>query len=165
MAKKIAKAMKIPSELIYLGRTISVTTDTEEFKFALKDKVDLYSSTDGKSLWCLQTKKKVVDRSIFEKIVEKRFDKVKKSLQLYEKWHEFESSSGSILDKPKGFLHDAGRVVSIVYQSDKWTGKKQKYIHTFKNKPKLRVNRKKSTPTVLSITGGKIRVKNEGITG
>lgn len=157
--------IKLPPVLICIGQLKQIETGDTVYKFPLKDKVMLFCAPNGKALYCMAYTAKKADKAHFEKVAKGKHAQILEGMKLYEKWHEFEPSSGSLCSPPRGFLFDAGRAVSIIYQSDKWTGKKQNYIHTFKICPKLRVNKKSTQPTLLVLTGGRIRVKKEGITG
>lgn len=166
MAKKIEKKpIKMPDVLIQLGRAVSV-------EFANGDKIVwpankgclLYSAVSGRALYCLVSNKKVSSRADFDSAVDVKIDDVRRGMNLYSKWSDFESTSGSLAKRPKGFLLCLGRAKSIVYNSDKWVSRSRAYIHTFKSMPKVWAN-KKTNPTLLVLTGGAIRVEKEGITG
>lgn len=158
------KPIKIPPVLCCIGQAVEVETDTGKFKFKIKDRVMLYTTTNGKKLFCLKSSSKISSKSDFENAVKNKQDQVSDAMDLYNQWHDFEAVSGSLVSAPRGFLFEAGRANHIIYSSDKWGGKKRKYIHEFKKPPKVWAN-KKTDPTLLVLTGGKIAVKKEGITG
>lgn len=163
-SKKLKKALKLPPVLCGLGRAISVVCGDTTYKWTTKDKVALFSSTNGKKLFCLKViKEKTVKDDITQKIEENRTE-VDAGIKLYSKWHEFDAASGDLIKTPRGFLFQIDRATSIVYASDKWSGKIEHYIHKFKTAPIVWVNNK-TAPTVLILTGGRINVKKEGITG
>ena len=165
MAKKVNRAINLPAVLIHLGIAVSVTDATGKvYKWPAKLKTGLFVSSAGSTIYCLQFVKKVVTGSYFKDVAADRMPEITAGLNLYEKWHEFDSDSGSLTTPPRGFLFDVGRAASIIYSSDKWTGKTRKYIHTFKTKPKLWVNRKKD-PKLLVLSGGKIQTTGDGIKG
>ncbi len=165
MAKsKVKKAIKLPDVLICLGRAVSVTGVEMLFKWPIKAKCQLYCSTSGESLYCLVSTAKESSKDEFNSAVGKHQKQVDTAVKLYERWHDFDPVSGSIVRPPRGFLFDVDRAESIIYSSDKWVGRTRSYIHTFKTPPKVWVNRK-TDPTLLVMTGGRIRVTKEGITG
>lgn len=159
------KPIKLPKVLVCIGQCNEIKTDDGVYNFRIKDKVMLFSTTNGKTLYCMAYKALKTSNDEFKTRVQSNQSQVSTGMNLYEKWHEFEPVSGSVCKPPKGFLFDAGRCVHIIYTSDKWVGKKRKYIHTFKSKPKCWVNKKSTAPTLLALTGGKIRVRKDGITG
>lgn len=162
MVKKIA--LKIPKVLVNLGRAIEVKGEHIHFYFSKKDHVDLFSTPDGKTLFCIKIRNKKFTKNQFEEIWKKYETKANEGVKLYEKWNDFESKSGTMIDSPRGFLFQIDRCKSIVYESDKWGNKKNKYIHEFKKPPLMWVN-KKTAPSVLKLSGGAIRTTARGITG
>lgn len=93
-----------------------------------------------------------------------RKNQVEQGIGLYQDWAEFDPKRGELWKPPRGFLWEVDRAQHIVYESDKWTGKNQQYIHSFDHPPIMWVNNK-TTPSVLVLSGGKIEVRNEGIVG
>lgn len=164
MATKVKKPLKLPKVLCGLGRAISVECGDTKYKWTTKDKVQLYSSTNGKTLYCLKVVKLKTDKTDFTRRIEQNQTAVNAGVKLYEKWHEFDAATGDVMKTPRGFLFNIGRATSLVYASDKWSGKVKHYIHEFKSTPIVWVNNK-TAPTVLILTGGRINVKKEGITG
>ena len=158
------RALKIDSVLVCLGRAVEMIADGKRYKWTIKDGMNLYSPPGGKKLFILNTQKKPISGAKFRAEIAETGGRFEKGLALYKEWHECEPASGSLMTPPRGFLFSAGRVESLEYNSTKYTGRKTNYIHTFKSCPLVWVNNKKA-PKVLVLTGGKIRVKNEGITG
>lgn len=162
------KPLKLPAVLCGLGRAMEVSvTDGDQkyvFRWTTKHQVQLYSSVNGNTLYCVKTVKKDIDQKSFSSRVESAKPSVAKGIKLYEKWHDWDASNGCVIDHPRGFLFDCGRADQIVYASDKWSGRTKHYYHDFQTPPKVWVN-SKTAPTVLILTGGKIQVKKEGITG
>lgn len=158
------KPIKIPSVLCCIGQALEVLGEKQKYKFKVKDRVFLYTDTAGKKLYCLKTVEKKAKKSDFDRAIEKKHSQVSEAMKLYKNWHDFDAVSGSLASPPRGFLFDVDRAVHIIYNSDKWVGRNRKYIHEFKTPPKIWVN-KKTEPTLLVMTGGKIAVKKEGITG
>lgn len=166
MVQQIEKRpIKLPTPLIQLGTVENVIDDQGvKYKWTVRDQCGLLCPTSGTSIFCLIAEPKQATREKFENAVNGNTEKVSKGMDLYEKWHEFDPESGSLVTPPRGFLFCVGRAASITYRSDKWVGKTRRYIHTFKIKPKVWVN-KKIDPTLLVLTGGKIRTTKDGITG
>lgn len=164
------KSLKIDPVLCGLGRAIEVRVEAFDngnpvfFKWTTKDKMELYSSANGKKLFCLKTEKMDCTKDQIAQRIEQNKSAVSDSVELYEKWHDFDEANGCIIKQPRGFLFNIGRATEILYASDKWTGKIKHYIHDFKKTPLVWVNNK-TAPTVLILSGGKISVKKEGITG
>lgn len=158
------KAIKIPPVLCCIGQAVEVAGELDTYKFKVKDRVFLYSAPDGKKLYCLKSNDKKSKNSDFKKAIEKKKNAVSEAMKLYKNWHNFEAISGSLMAPPRGFLFDVDRAVHIIYTSDKWIAKKRSYIHDFKKRPKIWVN-KKTKPTLLVLTGGQIAVRKEGIIG
>ena len=158
------KPLKLPPVLIALGRAVEVSGSDVSYLWPSKDNVVLYASVAGDTLYCVKTKKKQAPRSAFLALWNRRSKSANKGIELFEQWHDFDPMTGSIMATPKGFLYHVARAKTIVYASDKWTGRTVKYIHEFKQPPKLWVS-SKTKPLVLVMTGGKIKVSKRGITG
>lgn len=159
------KPIKIPRVLVCIGQLNEIKTEDQTYRLKIKDKIMLFSSVNGKTLYCMSYTEKKTDNDDFKRHVQSKQTDVLKGMNLYETWHEFEPISGSICKPPKGFLFDVGRCIHIIYTSDKWVGKKRKYVHEFKKRPKCWVNKKSTIPTLLVLTGGKIAVRKDGIKG
>ena len=173
------KPLKIDNPLVCLGYAVNLTFTAKEpwkmsgkgtievdreIKWQKKDGFELYSNTKGNHLWIIKTSRKNVDKTKFNDSLSKNREKIDKALKLYADWHETDALTGSIMVPPRGFLFRLGRAVSILYSSDKYSGKQRRYIHTFDAPPIVWANSTKS-PLAILLTGGKISVKNEGITG
>ena len=158
------KPIRLPKVLCCIGHALEIGTQDEIYRWPIRKNVLLYTCPAGTSLFCIQSTAKKVSDQKFKNALDQNRVQVNKARKLYRNWHDFDAVSGSLLSRPRGFLHDCGRATYIIYRSDKWIGKNRDYIHHFKKPPRVRAN-KKSQPSLLAITGGKIRVKNEGITG
>lgn len=158
------KALKVPKVLATLGHVCEIKGATVHYPFAIKEDVRLFATSNGKTLWCLKVQEKKTDFDRFSAIWEQNKAEAERTVKLYAKWHDFDSQSGSLMTAPRGFLFFVDRCISIVYSSDKWGGKKHKYIHTFKKPPKIWVN-SKTHPTVIKLSGGAIAATERGITG
>lgn len=164
MEKTIKKALKLPPVLSALGRAVEICCGDVVYRWTVKDNVLLYASKSGRRLYCIKTKKKMTSGAQWAQAITKRRKQVDKAVALYEKWHEFDAITGSIMTAPRGFMFKVGRASHIIYASDKWTGRMTKYIHEFRSPPVCWVNRK-TAPTVVELTGGKIHIRKAGITG
>jgi hypothetical protein len=158
------RAIKLPPVLATLGRVIEVDGLEVRYKFLKKDNVGLYATPDGKTLYCLKANKKRATFEEFTQIWERNKTKAEQGVRLFEEWNDFDSKAGSLATSPRGFFFLVDRCRSIIYESPKWEGRNNKYIHDFKTPSLMWVN-KKSAPTVLMLSGGKIRTTSRGITG
>jgi hypothetical protein len=85
-------------------------------------------------------------------------------LALFREWQEFDANVIEVFEVPDKWpaeFAQLGRLVEIVYESDKWDGRKRLYSHRFGEKPVL-VSSKDGR---LFILGGNYRIKNAGIVG
>ena len=84
----------------------------------------------------------------------------------YEEFHDRKPTKRtSIPEIDTSELVELGKALEIGYQSDKWTGIKQDYLHEFTSKGKgVRLY---ATPdgSALVLAGGKLNVEDRGITG
>jgi hypothetical protein len=154
----------LPSVLTCIGQALEISTFEELISWKVKDRVLLYTNNAGNALYCLTATAKKTSRARFDQAVEANSAQVKKAMSIYERWHDFEAVSGSLATQPRGIWLTLKRAITIIYRSDKWTGQEYDYIHDFITPPVCRVNRK-TRPTLLALTGGKIRVTAEGIKG
>lgn len=148
---KASKHVRLPRRVIGLGRCVEIRfQDGRTWKTGSR-MVWLCSSESGKTLWVLPVSKE--DHSRIS------------NSALYKAFHGWEAHGVRIskLREPKS-LKSFGKVKAVVYASRKWGGKNHSYIHTFRTKPTAYSN-SAASPTLIKISGGKIRVKPEGITG
>ena len=163
MAKKIEskRVIKVPNVLVTLGKSEEIKGTHVHYFF--KDKISLCSDSVGNKLYAIKINKKL-PRKDFLKLWDNEITKIEKAQELYEKFHDFETKSGIIIKPPTGFWWKVDRCEMIVYSSDKWGGKSQKYIHEFTNPPIIWVNNK-TKPTLVMLSGGRIRITPGGIRG
>lgn len=154
----------LPRVLTSIGQALEISTFEELNTWKVKDRVLLYTNTAGNALYCLKATAKKTSRAAFDRAVDANSDQVKKAMSIYERWHDFEAVSGSVATPPRGTWKTLKRAITIIYRSDKWTGKEEDYIHDFITPPVCRVNTI-NRPTVLALTGGRVRVTAEGIKG
>ena len=157
------KPIKIPQTLVDLGRAVSVRGTSAEYKWPKKDNVRLCASVSGKTLYCLRPNMTTTYNRL-EEICGDQLDTDEQGIELYEAWSGFEVDTGCLIKPPRGFLWYVELCHDVVYESDKWSGKLQKYIHSFATLPSIWVNRKQK-PTLLVLSGGKIKTTKRGITG
>ena len=150
--------MEIPSTLILLGEPIEVLLGTEmdsanAWTFQ-KNKFYFATDTNGVELWILPKPK---TKRITKKVSVK-------SAQLFRRfsgWHPDKAWLCEVSEfTPKAF----GNCLAIAYRSNKWSGRKVSYIHTFESDMAVKVDDKKN-PGVWRITGAKLKVEARGITG
>lgn len=102
-----------------------------------------------------------VGKRIFSRREEYQKNPIDKAVKKYKEFHAF--SPKKIRKIPKietGSLVELGKALDISYQSNKWTGKKENYIHEFGKGVKLM-----ATPNGkhLLLSGGKLGVTERGI--
>ena len=159
------RPIKIPPVLICLGHTIELTGQEQIHYRWRKTETKLYCTPNGKTLICwTHGKPRSTSEQNFKRAVSENRPNVSLGIKTYEKWHDFSACSGSLEKSPRGFLYLAGRTESIVYASDKWVGKVRSYIHEFTHPPKMWVNKDRD-PSLVVMTGGKIRITKRGIEG
>lgn len=159
-----AKIGRFPVVLVYLGRALELHNEEWGFRWSIGDRMNLYTGATAKELYILKVSKRPISKGILIDALEKYKGPAKKALAVYKKWHDFESTEGTIIDEPKGEFRPLGRAKAIVYVSDKWTGKETEYVHEFKALPMVSSNETKN-PTAVILRGGKLRVTAEGIKG
>lgn len=164
MGKKIG--LKIPGVLVFLGRAVEVKGEHVHYYF--DDNTRLLSESNGKTLWCIRSGKEYENYAKIDPLVSKHRKLVEIGLNLRDDWNDLENSPdgsrASVIKIPSGFLFEADKCHTIVYDSDKFDGKERRYIHKFKNIPTMWVN-KQTEPSVLKLSGGKIRITKRGIIG
>lgn len=160
----IKKPIKLPRVLATLGRIVEIKGEHVHYYFSAKKQMRLISDALGRTLFGIQVAKKKTSSLEFLEFWKRYQSQADKAVDLYEKWNDFDAQTGSIIRAPRGFFFRVDRCVSIIYESEKWGGKRKKYIHDFSTPPLIYVN-KKTEPTVIKLSGGKIRVTKRGITG
>ncbi|WP_338866295.1 hypothetical protein [Myxococcus stipitatus] len=90
-----------------------------------------------------------------------RTPEIEHAARLHKRWSDFEAgtlhSASVVVDSPERI----GRVVSIAYRSDKWSGRSQDYEHEVESR-RVQLHR---LGDVYRITGGGLSVTPAGITG
>ena len=139
---------RIPSKLVCLGTCLEI--EFQDGELYTPQGADLCASMSGKVLWVVPRKKAANYR---------------KQCNLYEAFHDFEPDKAykvSVSDNV--VFRTSKKVKSVSYRSNKWTGKNVDYIHKFKKYPTAYADSLKK-PGIIRISGVKIQVRPEGITG
>jgi hypothetical protein len=119
------------------------------------------TNTLGNELYILPFKAKRVGPHRMKQFIERHRD-APEGAKLYKKWSDFPAKLALIMVAPNAKLHRAGKVISLSYVSDKWTGRDKAYIHTFRQAPELYSCRQRKIHTLFSKT---IKVTPDGIKG
>lgn len=147
----------LPSILVDLADVISIDLeDGQQLKFPRSGRYALCSNKSGREIW-------ILSRSGSKNVVASD-DKAEK---LFEKFTGFEHDGrATMVSVPGRKMERIGRAINIVYRSDKFArpGKTSDYIHPFDSYPVVSVD-SKANPKIVALRGGKIRIKQEGITG
>lgn len=149
----------LPALLVDLADPISIDLeDGQQLKFPRSGKFALCSNRSGTELW-------ILTRADAKKVQASD----EKAETLFEKFtgfeHDQDNAALMVQVSPKKFTQ-IGRAMNIVYRSDKFSkpGKTADYIHPFEKYPLVSVDNP-NRPSIVALRGGKIRVKEEGITG
>lgn len=147
--------MRLPSSVAMLGEGLDLKYESggRETKISLRG-LGMYSSVDGRTVWFWPLPKRNSRKSL---------DSYPRAAQLRETWSQLEADEVLTSDGQLGKKDvRLGRVTNIGYRSDKWSGKKQDYTHDTDQRvrPVLVVS-----GDVYRVSGGKLRVKPEGLTG
>jgi len=147
-SKKAMKGSRVPSKLVCLGACLEIEfQDGELYK---PRGADLCASMNGRVLWIVKRKKAAA---------------YSKQCKLYSAFHDFEPDEAYKVNVSDNITFKASkRVKSISYRSDKWSGKNVDYIHKFKKYPKAYADSLKN-PGIIKISGARISIRPEGITG
>lgn len=158
---KIKTAIKIPSPLVNLGWAIEIKGTHVHYVWPKGDAI-LACNESGNRIFAIESKP--ISGHRLEDLWKGKSKKIEKAMKLYSTWSEFDTSEGTALERPKGFVFNVDRCLMIVYSSDKWTGRIRSFKHPFEMPPKMWVN-KKTAPTVVMLRGGKISITKDGIEG
>jgi len=138
----------IPSKLVCLGKCLEI--EFSDGTLYEPPGADLCASMSGKTLYVVKRRKAT---------------KTRKRNALFEAFHDFDPDSEYVIRIPDNInFKKSKKVRSISYRSNKWTGKNVDYIHRFRSHPTAYSDNLKK-PSIIKISGGKIRVKPQGITG
>lgn len=151
------KRARVPKLLVDIADAISIDLEGgDTIKFPVAEKWALCAARSGTELWILSRQgAKTVAISD------------KKAESLYEKFTGWEhDEQGLMVNRNPPSLKHLGRCMNIVYRSDKFSasGDKHRYVHAFNIYPTVSADRP-NKPTILALRGGRIHIKQEGITG
>ena len=155
--RKINPPVSIPKILVYLGRAVELSFEEGETLKWRGNTHCVLSNVEGTKLFILPTSKKKAALS-------GETAKIDKARALYSKFTDFESEEANVVHLETVPRKKIGLADHIVYESDKWSGKKVEYIHEFDHRPQVFVDRE-DKPRVIALIGKGIKVKKEGITG
>lgn len=144
--------MSISSRLVILGRVLDLRVEHDETirKIAWKGAHWLFADASRKRLFITPALKTKAPRG-------GRFDELAK---VYREWSQFDSEQ-AFTDKVRlGPSQIRGRVRTIGYRSDKWTGRQRDYQHDFNHPPRLT-----QMGDVYRIAGAGLRITPGGIVG
>jgi len=144
-------SVRLPRKVIDLGRCVEIEWEDGTSWLPRKASIHLCCSESGRTLWVLP--------------VSRENTRTKPESKLYKRFTGFYTSgvrTARVREPSK--LQYSKPVKAIVYESDKWSGKKTQYIHTFRSRPRAYCDRL-SDPSFIKISGGKIRIRSVGITG
>lgn len=89
---------------------------------------------------------------------------LEKAINTFENWSNFQADKILRLNVAPKKIKQIGRVLHIVYRSDKYNGRNIDYIHTFKQPPIIWAD-KISKPSFVGISGGRLKITARGIEG
>jgi hypothetical protein len=145
------RVVRLPRVVVDLGRCVEIEWEDGSLWSPRKPSIHLCCSESGRTLW------------VFSVSRERTHLKPKSSLyRRFTGFYESGVRTASVREPSK--LTYSRYVKAVVYESDKKTGKKTHYIHTFRSRPRAYCDRL-SDPSFIKISGGKIRVQSVGITG
>lgn len=147
--ENLKKKVRLPRRIVMLGRCVEIQFVNGDIWKPRKKRTDLCASESGKTLW-------IVEVSRENKSQTPKSD-------LYEAFHGYYVGGvkTAYVGEPSK-LKRSQKVDAIVYESDKWDGRKREYIHKFKKKPYAYTDNLKK-PSFVKISG--VKIKSEGITG
>lgn len=82
--------------------------------------------------------------------------------KMFQKWSDFEAAEAMPIKASSKTPKKDGAAIHIKYVSDKWDGKKNGWMHQFETCPSVWLN-DADDPTFIKISGGKMKIRPEGI--
>lgn len=149
----------LPNLLVDLADPLTIDLeDGQQLKFPRGRGFALCANRAGTELWIL-TRKNSKRVHASDEQAERLFEK----FTGFE--HDQDGAALMVQVNPKRMVK-LGRATNIVYRSDKFSkpGKTSDYIHPFQKYPIVSVDSQKR-PSIVALRGGRIQVKQEGITG
>jgi hypothetical protein len=151
--------VKLPSALAQLGTVLDVRVEKDGKRERLswpRGSLLLCADSSEKRLWLVPApggrSRKLTDAQ--------RTKDVESAARVVKRWSDFEAGTVTAAKVSLGKEKLRGRVVSIGYRSDKWSGKAENYEHECEGPMRLR-----QFGTVYVISGGGLRITPSGIQG
>lgn len=148
---------------ILLGRAVALSATEWDFTWSEKD--DFILVANLKNLFIFKRPKRFVNADRTHKQDSTKYDKP--FSWLFRKFHGFDPTeilSFNFQNRQAPRLK-AGKVISITYESDRYSDKKQKYIHHFTKQPDILVDSYRK-PDIFKIKGNSsIKITDRGILG
>lgn len=153
--KTKTKRARIPALLVDIADAVSVDLENgKTLRFPASENWALCASKAGTELW-------IVSRRGSKRVAVTD----DKGERLYETFTGFEhDETGRMVQRSPQTMKRVGRAMNIVYKSDKFGTVSKKYVHAFHAYPTVSVD-KPNKPTIVAIRGGRIKIRQEGITG
>lgn len=145
--------MKLPDSVALLGGGLDLTFESKGKVYEMELRgLALSASPDRRTLWLWPRPKKPTRVSVSE---------FPRAAELRRAWSQLKPDEVLVARPRLGkSVVKLGRVLSIGYRSDKWTGTNDDYQHNFSAPPIL-----ERSGQVLRLRGGKLRVTPDGIRG
>lgn len=146
--------MRVPRAVAVLGKVLDLRVERPDgFVTLLKVRRDMCADESKKKLWLLPPV-----RQKYGAVAGVDFRGAEK---VYRLWHDLEPIGFAAASVRLGEDVYRGRVLTIGYRSDKWTGQDEDYTHSFRAPyPRL-----VQSGDVYRISGGALRVTARGVTG
>lgn len=154
-----------PSVLVLLGQFRKlILTDGHEFSARKVDGYSLASNVSGNKLFIfkLDGDRSVSRKAVYDKTIAR--ETIDKAVSLREVFTDYKAEHLTIGSVGTKALKTAGRVAELYYASNKWSGKTAVYVHEFDKAPVAKMDGK-TFPSLVTISGGNIRVTKKGIEG
>lgn len=146
--------MRIPATLVLLGEPILLETESGESWDFKSGSHYLATNGRGTELWILPAPKKTKNSDSFPR----------SASAMFKRFVGWDADFSFLFSVPDFSAQTFGPAKSIAYRSSKWSGRRTGYIHDFENSTKIQVDNLKK-PTIWRLTGSRLSVMAEGITG
>lgn len=146
------RSPRIPPVTVELGRAVELDSDNWQWNWNKKHDWVVSTNPNGSRLYLFKKPKKLSPRDL----------RLTKADHLYKVFNrsDYDKALVGNVSEPK---KKVGRAIHVVYESCKF-GPLRHYIHTFDNPPIVWAD-KPEDPSVIALTGGKIKVTKRGIEG
>lgn len=146
--------MRIPATLVLLGEPITIETESGESWDFRSGSHYLATTGSGTELWIVPAPRRIRESKSIPRL----------GADMFRRFVGWSADSAFKFAVPDFAATTAGAAKSIAYRSSKWSGRRTGYIHDFENQTKIQVDNLKK-PTTWRLTGRKLAVMAEGITG